>query len=105
MKGYVSQNFQPDISNVAKELNITNNGSQVENWRQGRRVVELGVLADGLSGCKLCGIPLHLSHAQGIITYGLSAILKVPCSNTQCMAMNNISTGKDITEFGMPTQN
>lgn len=29
-------------------------------WRVGRRVVELGTLADGLKGCKLCGQPLQL---------------------------------------------
>lgn len=27
--------------------------------REGRRVVELGVLADGLAGCKDCGLPIY----------------------------------------------
>ena len=76
MKGHVSQNDQPDISYVESEIKIGNNDIQIDDWRQGRRVVELGVLADGLSSCKQCGVPLHVSHAQGIITYGLSAILK-----------------------------
>ena len=46
-------------------------------WRQGRRVVELGVLADALSGCSSCRQPLYLSSTQEILTYGLGAILKV----------------------------
>lgn len=46
-------------------------------WRQGRRVVELGVLADALSGCSGCRQPLYLSSTQEILTYGLGAILKV----------------------------
>ena len=47
------------------------------NWGEGRRIVELNVLAQGLSGCKKCGLPLQLSHALGITTYGLSALIKV----------------------------
>ena len=47
------------------------------NWGEGRRIVELNVLAQGLSGCKECGLPLQLSHALDIITYGLSALIKV----------------------------
>ncbi|CAG2213102.1 unnamed protein product [Mytilus edulis] len=42
----------------------------------GRRLVEFGVLGEGLSGCKKCGLPLQLTHASGIVTYGLSAIIK-----------------------------
>uniref|UniRef100_K1P7T1 Mutator-like transposase domain-containing protein n=1 Tax=Magallana gigas TaxID=29159 RepID=K1P7T1_MAGGI len=33
-------------------------------WRVGRRVVELETLADGLKGCKLCGQPLQLSEGR-----------------------------------------
>lgn len=47
------------------------------NWRKGRRIVELDVLAQGLSGCKKCGVPLQHSDAIGIKTCGLSALLKV----------------------------
>lgn len=48
-------------------------------WRQGRRVVELGVLADALKACMEFDMPLQISHAVNIQTYGLSAILKVNC--------------------------
>lgn len=47
------------------------------NWREGRIIVELNIYAQGLSGCKKCGVPLQLSHAIGIKTPGLSALLKV----------------------------
>lgn len=60
-----------DVSDTVFELNVD------LSWRQGRRVIELGVLADGLSACKQCGMPLQLSHTESIITYGLAAILKV----------------------------
>lgn len=52
-----------------------------KDWRCGRRLIELGVLADGLSACKKCGLPLQLSHCQGITNFGLSAMLKIPCMN------------------------
>uniref|UniRef100_A0A8W8P2F2 Exonuclease domain-containing protein n=1 Tax=Magallana gigas TaxID=29159 RepID=A0A8W8P2F2_MAGGI len=64
------------------------------DWRCGRRIVELGVLADALSACKKCGLPLQLSHCTGITTHGLSAMLKIPCSNTVCKYLNTIPTGK-----------
>lgn len=44
-----------------------------------RRANNSGVkyITQGLSGCKKCGVPLQLSHAIGIKTPGLSALLKV----------------------------
>ena len=32
-----------------------------ESWRDGRRVVELGVLAEGLSACDACTVPLKVN--------------------------------------------
>ena len=51
------------------------------NWRVGRRVVDLEVLAEGLQSCQQCNTPLHLHQTLNIITYGLSAILKVNSQN------------------------
>lgn len=65
-----------------------------KDWRCGRRLIELGVLADGLSACKKCGLPLQLSHCQGITNFGLSAMLKIPCMNSACKMINNVPTGK-----------
>ena len=47
------------------------------DWREGRRVVELGVLADASKACNRCGMSLQLFHTVEIKTYGLAAILKV----------------------------
>jgi hypothetical protein len=64
------------------------------SWRDGRLVVELGVLADGLAACKFCGLPLHLSHTQGVLHHGLGAFIKILCQNTSCARINTIPTGK-----------
>lgn len=64
----------PDISFLGYDVgqSVTDN-----DWSVGRRVVELGVLAEALKGCKICGTPLHLHLTVGIQTYGLAAIFKV----------------------------
>ncbi|VDI64025.1 Hypothetical predicted protein [Mytilus galloprovincialis] len=87
----------PDISNVIHEeivdadfINIT---PDTDEWRKGRRVIELGVLADNLD-CKLCGLPLHLKHAVKINDCGLGSILKIMCMNRNCNHLNNVPTGK-----------
>lgn len=64
------------------------------NWRCGRMIVKLGVLADALSPFKKCGMPLQLSHCTGIKTHGFSAMLKIPCTNTVCRYLNTVPTGK-----------
>ena len=60
------------FEDAATQKYITRN-----DWNHGRRVVELDVLAQALSGCMKCGLPLQLSHAISIKSYGLSALLKV----------------------------
>ena len=62
-------------------------------WRVGRRVVELGVLADGLKGCNLCGQPLHLSSCIGEQKYGLAHVLQIKCNFPSCGLVNEVSTG------------
>ncbi|XP_065944826.1 uncharacterized protein [Magallana gigas] len=74
-------------------INAENSGYDT-SWREGRRVVELGVLADGLAGCKECGLPLQLSHTQGIRDCGLGSFLQVRCRNLWCGHVNVIPTGK-----------
>ncbi|XP_062581909.1 uncharacterized protein LOC134243696 [Saccostrea cucullata] len=65
-----------------------------EDWKEGRRVVKLGVLAEGLRGCCKCGLPLQLSHTISVLTYGSASLLKVCCSNTKCNHINHAKTGK-----------
>ena len=52
----------PDLSDVEKEEVIYNDdpSKKCEDWRQGRRIVELDVLAKGLKACEICGLPLQL---------------------------------------------
>jgi hypothetical protein len=64
----------PDIGDAAEDLVVE---ADQECWAEGRRVVELGVLAEGLKGCKVCGNPLQLHHTSKILTDGLAAIFKV----------------------------
>ena len=75
-----AEHAEPDIDHVVEDVVLDGEGRPMftrNDWREGRRVVELGVLADALSACKFCGHPLHLSHTLSIRTYGLAAILKV----------------------------
>ncbi|XP_062570471.1 uncharacterized protein LOC134232508 [Saccostrea cucullata] len=63
------------------------------DWHEGRRVVELGVLAAQLQkGCKKCGTVLHLCDCFQERHYGLGSILYIKC--TICSFISNIPTGK-----------
>lgn len=62
-------------------------------WRCGRRIVELGVLADGLKACQLCGHPLHLTDCVGEKKFGLAHILMVKCQYVECGLVNDVPTG------------
>ncbi|XP_069109309.1 uncharacterized protein [Argopecten irradians] len=64
------------------------------SWRTGRRIVELGALAEGLAGCKLCGNPLHLTNCLGERKFGLAHILLVKCNFPSCRLVNDVPTGR-----------
>jgi hypothetical protein len=69
---------RPNLADVILEEVIDDSDGHVRsnvNWGEGRRVVELDVLSNGLKACTECGNPLHLHHSTGITTYGLGAIL------------------------------
>lgn len=88
---------QPDLSHCIHEEVIDENNVNIttdESWRNGRRVVELGVLADHLAACTQCGLPLSLQNCLNITTCGLAAVLKVLCVNQSCKKINVIPTGK-----------
>ena len=65
-----------------------------DSWRSGRRVVDLGVLADGLSKCTFCSYPLHLSDTVGETIRGLGGYLHVVCKNSVCQEKNLVPYGK-----------
>ncbi|VDI69790.1 Hypothetical predicted protein, partial [Mytilus galloprovincialis] len=95
---YSSSSYkQPDLSNFIHEEVVDENNVNItsdDSWRNGRRVVELGVLADHLAACKQCGLPLSLQNCLNITTCGLAAVLKVLCVNQSCRNINAIPTGK-----------
>ena len=62
-------------------------------WREGRRIVELGVLADQLKeGCLECKTVLNLFNTEEETIRGLGSILYVRCE--ECHRLNGIKTGK-----------
>ncbi|XP_078328929.1 uncharacterized protein LOC111121070 isoform X2 [Crassostrea virginica] len=85
---------EPDSGDINVSLNDIPNSRYDVSWREGRQVVELGVLADGLAGCAKCCIPLHLTHTVDILHCGLGAFLRVMCQNTTCKHKNIVPTGK-----------
>lgn len=55
-----------DIPDPSQQIEIPLDENLKEGeWRVGRRVVELGILADGLKSCQLCSQPLHLNDCTG----------------------------------------
>ena len=81
------------VHHVARQEDVTDDLDDRE-WRIGRRVVELGTLADGLKACNLCGQPLHLSNCVGEKKFGLAQILQVKCHYPDCGLINDIPTGR-----------
>lgn len=62
------------------------------SWRDGRRIVELGLLSDQLeSGCTDCKKYLKLSQIETEIRQGFGSILYVKC---ECGVINKVKTGK-----------
>ncbi|XP_062620759.1 uncharacterized protein LOC134282046 [Saccostrea cucullata] len=65
------------------------------NWRQGRRIVELGFLVDKLcEGCAVChsSIPLNITNIVHEIRYGLGSLLTIRCQ--LCDGMTVVPTAK-----------
>lgn len=67
-------------------------------WADGRRVVELQVLAEGLKSCSDCNQPLHLRNISSEKRYGLASVLTITCSN--CAQLNSVYTGKSHRSAG-----
>ena len=61
-------------------------------WRDGRRVVELSVLADALQACDHCHHPLHLHDCCGEKRFGLGGYLRVLCHH--CGTIKTVKYGK-----------
>ena len=60
-------------------------------WREGRRIVQLGVLAEHLEHCTGCSQHLHLADCVEETQQGLGSLLHIPCR--WCRYDNIIPTG------------
>ena len=78
------------VPSVATEVEVETEPS----WAEGRRIVELGVLAQNLQHCMYCQMPLQLIHCESETQYGLGSVLHIRCYNSSCMMTNKIPTGK-----------
>ncbi|XP_070561114.1 uncharacterized protein [Ptychodera flava] len=67
-------------------------------WDEGVRLVNLGVLAQGLDSCSLCRNHLRLVNCEGETKYGGGSILHVPCKH--CGTFNNVYTSKTSRTAG-----
>eukprot|EP00105_Crassostrea_gigas_P013170 XP_011429401.1 PREDICTED: uncharacterized protein LOC105329739 [Crassostrea gigas] len=86
---YFCSDLGPDISHVEREEEVESaDTKECKDWRLGRRIVELDVLAKGLSACGKCGLPLNLDHTKEIQTYGLGSLLKV--SKSLCVFLHSL---------------
>ncbi|KAK3108332.1 hypothetical protein FSP39_005757 [Pinctada imbricata] len=74
------------------EESANDDNSEHITWRDGRRVVEFGVLIDELkAGCRFCDQPISLVDLTSELRYGLGSLLSVKCKNDH---INLIPTGK-----------
>ena len=76
--------------NVATEVEVEGG---LEDWRIGRRIVELDVLAKNMF-CNQCSMPLLLSNTVSEQRCGLGSILQICCQNGICNALSPVETGK-----------
>lgn len=91
---------------IVKHAGIPNCASR-DSWRSGRRVIELGVLLEGLRFCGFCRlgpIPLTLYNVVGELRKGLGGYLYVRCENPECQEVNRVAYGKThrLRKAGMP---
>ena len=92
------------VPDIETEVTITHDDPDLPasdsvdmSWRDGRRIVELGLLADQLSACKQCCMSLELRNCVGERICGLGSILHVLCANPSCFKRNSIVLGKRST--------
>ena len=61
------------------------------SWKDGRRVVELLTITEGLKACTNCNLPLSLSNVTSETREGFASLLYIQCS---CKAVNTVHTSK-----------
>ncbi|XP_065929397.1 uncharacterized protein [Magallana gigas] len=78
-----------------------------DNWKEGRRIVEFGVLLSNLRHCEACRLgPVALTYDSvvGELQKGLGGYLYVKCSNNDCNHVNRVPYGSThrVKKLGMP---
>jgi hypothetical protein len=78
-----------------------------DTWKEGRRLVEFGVLLSKLQHCEACRLgPVALTYESvvGELQKGLGGYLYVRCSNHDCGHINRVPYGSThrVKERGMP---
>uniref|UniRef100_K1Q499 Mutator-like transposase domain-containing protein n=1 Tax=Magallana gigas TaxID=29159 RepID=K1Q499_MAGGI len=78
-----------------------------DNWKEGRRIVEFGVLLSNLRHCEACRLgPVALTYDSvvGELQKGLGGYLYVKCSNKDCNHVNRVPYGSThrVKKLGMP---
>ncbi|CAC5370270.1 unnamed protein product [Mytilus coruscus] len=93
---YVKHNYV-DIG-AEEEVEDEIEGMMIDsNWQVGRRIVELGVLAEKMYCCR-CNVPLHLHNTLHERTTGFGSYLQIICTNQKCITVTDVPTGSfDIT--------
>lgn len=88
---FVSVDETKDIDETIQDIdeNIDNNGHV--NYMEGRRIVELSVLAEQM-WCVCCKEALSLENIEQERRRGLASILQVRCH--KCLIINIVNTGK-----------
>ena len=81
------------IKNEASiNMYLTENSRSI-NWKEGRRLIEMGILAEQLyRGCSSCHQPLHLINCIDEQHFGLGSLFSITCSN--CKNVTQVSSGK-----------
>lgn len=90
-RNVISGRFTKKITHAKKQKKKTCNGSKTIS--DGRRVVELGFLAEQLkAGCQLCKTPLMLHHMKSETKKGFGSYLNIECQ--ACFSYTTVSTGR-----------
>ena len=101
-KAVLNANLLHQPSTTAPRTGIdsedTENESENQNsWTDGRRIVELDILASGLKACSDCKEPLQLSNVVQETRDGLASLLYVTC---KCGVLNTVYTSKSHRSEG-----
>ena len=94
-KPYVEKSGEGTGSNLDQDSDPE---VSLSKWTIGRRIVELGILADGLKSCNPCKKHLMLENCIDETVNGLGSILYIKCN--ECDTLNAVPTGKRHSATG-----